>query len=68
MLWTTGLAAGSRADFNRVIADENWFVVHDHNNGWPVTFPAIEVSKADNGRNSLCLICAATHERLKTTP
>ena len=52
-LWASGLAAGSRADFNRIIGDENWFVVHDHNNGWPVTFPAIEVSKTDNGRNSL---------------
>ena len=52
-LWGSGLAAGSRSDFNRLISDENWFVVHDHNNGWPVTFPAIEVSKTDNGRNSL---------------
>ena len=52
-LWASGLAAGSRSDFNGLISDENWFVVHDHNNGWPVTFPAIEVSKTDNGRNSL---------------
>ena len=52
-LWASGLEAGRRADFNRVISDENWFIVHDHNRGWPVTFPATEVSKTDNGRNSL---------------
>jgi len=46
-LWASGLAAGSRADFNQFIGGENWFVVHDHNNGWPATFPAIEVSKTE---------------------
>ena len=52
-LWGSALDACSRADFNRSIEGENWFVVHDHNNGWPVTFPAVEISKTDNGRNSL---------------
>jgi exodeoxyribonuclease-1 len=68
VLWTTGLAAGSRADFNRVIADENWFVVHDHNNGWPVTFPAIEVSKADNGRNSLLFDLRRDPREIESNP
>ena len=53
LLWASALDACSRADFNRSIEGENWFVVHDHNNGWPVTFPAVEISKTDNGRNSL---------------
>ena len=52
-LWSSALDACSRADFNRSIEGENWFVVHDHNNGWPVTFPAVEISKTDDGRNSL---------------
>ena len=53
LLWASALDSCSRADFNRSIEGENWFVVHDHNNGWPVTFPAVEISKTDNGRNSL---------------
>ena len=53
LLWASALDACSRADFNRSIEGESWFVVHDHNNGWPVTFPAVEISKTDNGRNSL---------------
>ena len=53
LLWGSALDACSRADFNRSIEGENWFVVHDHNNGWPVTFPAVEISKTDYGRNSL---------------
>jgi len=53
LLWASALDAYSRADFNRSIEGENWFVVHDHNNGWPVTFPAVEISKTDSGRNSL---------------
>ena len=26
---------------------------HDHNNGWPLTYPAVELCKIDDGRNSL---------------
>jgi len=53
LLWSCAFNAGSRADFNKTIDGENWFVVQDHNNGWPVTYPAVEISKTDNGRNSL---------------
>lgn len=53
LLWSCAFNARSRADFNKNIDGENWFVVQDHNNGWPVTYPAVEISKTDNGRNSL---------------
>ena len=53
LLWENGLKASNRAGFNSLIDNEKWFVAHDHNNGWPVTYPAIELCKVDSGRNSL---------------
>ena len=53
IIWQSGINSLSRADFNNLIQGEEWFVVHDHNNGWPVTYPAIEICKTDGNRNSL---------------
>ena len=68
LLWASALDACSRRDFNRSIEGENWFVVHDHNNGWPVTFPAVETSKTDNGRNSLLYDLRYPIEQVKENP
>ena len=53
LIWENGLKTSNRAGFNSLIDNEKWFFVHDHNNGWPVTYPAIELCKVDGGRNSL---------------
>jgi len=68
LLWSRALDACSRTDFNRLIEDEVWFVVHDHNNGWPVTFPAVEISKTDNGRNSLLYDLRYPLEQVEENP
>ena len=52
-LWNNCNRSSSRLDFNNFIADESWVLVHDNNNGWPVTYPGVEIAKIDNGRNSL---------------
>lgn len=53
LLWEKGLNASSRAGFNGELEGEDWFFAHDHNNGWPLTYPAVELCKIDDGRNSL---------------
>jgi len=68
LLWSRALDACSRTDFNRLVEDEVWFVVHDHNNGWPVTFPAVEISKTDNGRNSLLYDLRYPLEQVEENP
>ena len=68
LLWASALDAYSRADFNRSIEGESWFVVHDHNNGWPVTFPAVEISKTDSGRNSLLFDLRYPIEQVEGNP
>jgi len=53
ILWDNCNRSSSRLDFNNFIANERWVLVHDNNNGWPVTYPGVAITKIDNGRNSL---------------
>jgi exodeoxyribonuclease-1 len=52
-LWHNSNKANSRRDFNQLIENDPWVLIHDHNNGWPITYPAVSVCKVDNGRNTL---------------
>ncbi len=53
LLWSRAELATSRAGFNALIESGKPVVVIDHNHGWPVNYPAIEVGKVDGGRNTL---------------
>lgn len=53
LLWKNAISTSSRFDFNKFISNDPWVLVHDNNNGWPVTYPGVEITKIDNGRNSL---------------
>ena len=68
LIWSSALDACSRADFNRSIDGEDWFFVHDHNNGWPISFPAVEICKTDNGRNSLLYDLRYPIEQVEKNP
>ena len=52
-LWRSCNQSSSRLGFNDFIANERWVLVQDNNNGWPTTYPGVEIAKIDDGRNSL---------------
>ena len=53
LLWNRALSATSRPSFNNVLKKGEIIILHDHNNGWPVTLPVFEIGKVDGGRNTL---------------
>ena len=53
ILWNRAMASTSRGAFNELLNQNNPIVIHDHNRGWPVSYPALKIGKVDNGRNTL---------------
>lgn len=53
VLWNRALASKSRSAFNRLLSQDNPIIIHDHNRGCPVSYPAIKIGKVHNGRNTL---------------
>jgi len=53
LLWRRALSATSRPSFNSVLKKGEITILHDHNNGWPVTLPVFEIGKVDGGKNTL---------------
>ena len=52
-LWNNCNYCSSRQDFKEFIKNKNWVLIHDNNNGWPITFPGVEISRVNDDRDSL---------------